>query len=364
VVLHLDLDSFFVAVERRRQPDLIGRPVVIGGKPGSRGMVAAASREARKCGIRVGMPLAHAAIRCPDGVFLDGAFDACFAASLQVDELLRRVTPDVEWLSIDEAFVGLPGSARPRSAIETAERLHREIAALGFEAACGIARSKLVAKVASRLARPSGVIHVLDGYEARFLSPLKIDMLPGIAPALVMRLRGAGIRRLGQLAKLTDAQVSLLAGRAGHSLTQQAAGIDASRIHRTALPLPRMEEHRIDPPRVGSRRDPGRASPGVRARGPRTAGARRVRGNRDAPGSLRGRAGRFAHRAAGRTGRVGRRAARRRRGAAHAHDGSGAPDPRPRPFVRRPAHGRTFACPFPLPPPPTESLDCASSLVW
>jgi DNA polymerase IV len=248
VVLHLDLDSFFVAVERRRQPDLIGRPVVIGGKPGSRGMVAAASREARKCGIRVGMPLAHAAIRCPDGVFLDGAFDACFAASLQVDELLRRVTPDVEWLSIDEAFVGLPGSARPRSAIETAERLHREIAALGFEAACGIARSKLVAKVASRLARPSGVIHVLDGYEARFLSPLKIDMLPGIAPALVMRLRGAGIRRLGQLAKLTDAQVSLLAGRAGHSLTQQAAGIDASRIHRTALPLPRMEEHRIDPP--------------------------------------------------------------------------------------------------------------------
>ena len=109
MVLHLDLDSFFVAVERRRQPDLTGRPVVIGGRPGSRGVVAAASREARKCGIRVGMPLTHAAIRCPDGVFLDGAFDAAFAASLQVDELLRRETPDVEWLSIDEAFVGRLG---------------------------------------------------------------------------------------------------------------------------------------------------------------------------------------------------------------------------------------------------------------
>jgi DNA polymerase IV len=274
VVLHLDLDSFFVAVERRRQPELAGRPVVIGGKPGSRGVVAAASREARKSGIRVGMPLAQAAIRCPDGVFLDGAFDACFAASLQVDELLRRETPDVEWLSIDEAFVELPGSARPRSAIETAERLHRDIAALGFEAACGIARSKLVAKIASRLARPSGVIHVLDGYEARFLSPLKIDMLPGIPPALVMRLRGAGIRRLGQLAKLTDAQVSLLAGRAGRSLAQQAAGIDPSRIHRTALPLPRMEEQRIDPPASDSaaiqaalRRECERAGRELRTRG-------------------------------------------------------------------------------------------------
>lgn len=248
MVLHLDLDSFFVAVERRRRPELIGRPVVIGGKPGSRGMVAAASREARKCGIRVGMPLVQAAMRCPDGVFLDGAFDACFAASLQVDELLRRETPDVEWLSIDEAFVDLPGGGRPRGALDAAERLHREIAALGFEAACGIARSKLVAKVASRLARPSGVIHVLDGYEARFLSPLKIDMLPGIAPAMVMRLRAAGIRRLGQLAKLTDGQLSRLAGRTGRSLARQAAGVDATRIRRTALPAPRISERPLAVP--------------------------------------------------------------------------------------------------------------------
>ena len=276
MILHLDLDSFFVAVERRRQPALIGRPVVIGGRPGSRGMVAAASREARKCGVRVGMPLMHAAIRCPDGAFLDGAFDACFTASLQIDERLRRDTPDVEWLSIDEAFVGLPPGAAPRGAIEiaAAERLHRDIAALGFEAACGIARSKLVAKVASRLARPSGVIHVLDGCEARFLSPLKIDMLPGIAPALVMRLRGAGIRRLGQLAKLTDAQVSLIAGRAGRVLAQQAAGIDGSGIRRTALPPPRMEEQRLDPPtgdrgavEAAIRRECERAGRGLRSRG-------------------------------------------------------------------------------------------------
>ena len=248
MVLHLDLDSFFIAVERRRRPELIGKPVVIGGRPGSRGMVAAASREARKCGIRAGMPLVQAAIRCPDGEFLDGAFDACFAASLQVDELLRRETADVEWLSIDEAFVGLPSNARAHRAIEIAERLHREIAALGFDAACGIARSKLVANVASQLARPSGVMHVLDGYEARFLSPLKIEMLPAIAPALAMRLRAAGIRRLGQLAKLSEAQVSLLAGRAGRVLARQAAGIDSSAIRRTALPPGRMEEQPLAAP--------------------------------------------------------------------------------------------------------------------
>jgi DNA polymerase-4 len=245
LVLHVDLDAFFVAVERRRQPDLIGKPVVIGGKPGGRGVVAAASREARKCGVRVGMPLPQAAVRCPDGVFLDGAFDACFAASLQVDELLRRDTPDVEWLSVDEVFVGLPGTSRPRAGVDLAERLHREIGALGFDAACGLARSKLVAKIASQLARPSGVVHVLDGYEARFLSPLKIEVLPGIDPALTAKLRAAGIRRLGQIAKLTDAQLSLFAGRAGVSLARQAAGIDGSRIRRTALPPARIEEQSL-----------------------------------------------------------------------------------------------------------------------
>ena len=220
------------------------------------------------------MPLAQAAIRCPDGVFLDGAFDACFAASLQVDELLRRQTPEVEWLSIDEAFVDLPAGARPRGAVDVAERLHRDIGELGFDAACGIARSKLVAKIASRLARPNGVIHVLDGYEARFLSPLKIDMLPGIAPAMVMRLRAAGIRRLGQLAKLTDPQVSLLAGRSGRALAQQAAGIDGTRIRRTTLPAPRIAEQALEAPTADPvaiqdalARECGRAGRELRSRG-------------------------------------------------------------------------------------------------
>jgi DNA polymerase-4 len=252
MVLHLDLDSFFVAVERARRPELAGRPLIVGGRPGGRGVVVAASREARRQGIRTGMPLALASIRCPDGTFVDGAFDAYFAASLQVDEILRRESPEIEWQSIDEAFVGLPPS-RARAShrateIATVERIQQHVHELGFDAACGLAQSKLVARIASRLARPRGVVHVLEGYEARFLSPLKLEVLPGIDPALARRLRASGIRRLGQLAKLTDPQLSLLAGRAGAALGRHAAGVDATAIRRTALPPPRIQDRDLPSP--------------------------------------------------------------------------------------------------------------------
>jgi len=248
LITHIDLDAFFVAVERARRPDLAGAPVIIGGRPGGRGMVASASREARKSGVRAGMPLAEASRRCPDARFVDGAFDAYFAASLQVDEVLRRESAEIEWLSIDEVVVALPTVSRPRGSVEVVERMQQAIHDLGFDASCGIARSKLVARVAAQLGRPRGLVHVLDGYEARFLSPLKIEMLPGIDPALVRRLRASGVRRLGQLAKLTDAQLGLLVGRGGAALGRLAAGIDASRVRRTSLPPPRIEDRRIVPP--------------------------------------------------------------------------------------------------------------------
>jgi DNA polymerase-4 len=245
VFLHVDLDSFFIAVERRKRPELIGRALVIGGRPGGRGLVAAASREARKCGVRVGMTLAHASVRCPDGVFVDGAFDEGFAAAQQVDQLLRRETPDIEWVSIDEVIVGLPSTLGAREAIALAERLHQEISELGFDASCGVARSKLVARIASRLGRPRGLVHVRDGYEAQFLSPLKIEMLPGIDATVTRRLRAGGIRRLGQIARLSDAQVTALAGRAGGGLPRKAAGIDATGIRRTTLPPSRIAERQL-----------------------------------------------------------------------------------------------------------------------
>jgi len=203
------------------------------------------------------MSLAQAAVRCPEGVFLDGTFDAYFAASLHVDELLRRESPDIEWQSIDEVFVGIPDghqrvgadhAARRHAPVDLVERIQKGVHDLGFDVSVGLARSKLVARIASRLGRPRGVVHVLDGYEARFLSPLKIEMLPGVEPALAGRLRAAGIRRLGQIVRLSEPDLSRLAGRAGAALARQAAGIDASRIRRTAMPPARIDEHPLSAP--------------------------------------------------------------------------------------------------------------------
>jgi DNA polymerase-4 len=246
LITHIDLDAFFVAVERARRPELAGRAVVIGGRPGGRGLVASASREARRLGVRAGMPLAQAAVRCPEAVFVDGAFDAYFAASLRIDALVRRDAADVEWLSIDEVVLALPDRA-PQAVLAIVERLQQGVQALGFDASFGVARSKLVARIAAQLGRPRGLVHVLDGYEARFLSPLKIEMLPGIDLALARRLRAAGVRRLGQIARLSDADLARLAGRAGAALARHAAGIDASRIRRTALPPPRIDDCELTP---------------------------------------------------------------------------------------------------------------------
>jgi DNA polymerase IV len=248
MIAHIDLDSFFVAVERARHPELVGRPVVIGGHPGSHGLVAAVSREARRAGIRPGTPLAEASIRCPDAVFLDGAFDAYFSASLDVDEVLRRVSSTIEWVSIDEAFVGFPSGVTPQRAVETVERVHADLRQLGLDAAFGLGGSKTVARVASRLARPRGVVHVLDGYEARFLSPLKIEMLPELEVPVARRLRAGGVRRLGQLASLSESQLATLTGRAGLDLVRRASGRDSSVVQRAGLPVRPVEECQLAEP--------------------------------------------------------------------------------------------------------------------
>lgn len=231
LIAHVDLDSFFVAVERARHPDVIGRALIIGGKPDSSGRVAAVSREARRAGVRPGMSLDRAAILCPDAIFLDGAVEAYLAAASRVDEILREETSEIEWISIDEAYLRLPAHA-----VEALERVQQRLQTIGLDAACGLARSKVVARIASMLARPRGAVHVLDGYEARFLAPLKIEMLPGLDSVAARRLRAHGIRRLGQLARLSPGQIVPLAGRRGATLARQAAGCDPVPFRQVALP--------------------------------------------------------------------------------------------------------------------------------
>jgi DNA polymerase-4 len=246
LIAHLDLDSFFVAVERLRRPELADRPVVIGGRPGGRGLVAAASREARRHGVRPGMTLASASSRCPSAVFLDGAVDAYFDAASRIDDVLRRESSEIEWVSIDEAFFSLPAS----SAADAVERVQRTLRSSGFDAACGLSRSKVVAQVASRLARPRGLVHIRDGYEARFLAPLKIELLPDVDAVLARRLRARGVRRLGQLAHLPPPQAAMLAGRLGAMLTRHAAGDDPSVVKRTPLPLHRIDDENLASPTI------------------------------------------------------------------------------------------------------------------
>jgi DNA polymerase-4 len=244
LIAHLDLDSFFVAVERLRRPELADRPVVIGGRPGGRGLVAAASREARRAGVRAGMTLAAASVRCPAAVFLDGAVDAYLDAACRIDDLLRQESTEIEWVSIDEAFFSIPAPL----AAAAVERVQRSLRSLGFDAACGLSRSKVVAQIASRLARPRGVVHIRDGYEARFHAPLKIELLPDLDAIVAQRLRARGVRRIGQLAHLEPSQATMLAGRLGAALARQASGGDDGILKRTPLPMHRLDDSDLHAP--------------------------------------------------------------------------------------------------------------------
>ena len=220
------------------------------------------------------MPLAQASVRCPDGVFLDGAFDAYFAASLQVDEVLRARAPDIEWQSIDEVFVGLLAGVAPRAGIESRSSASSAPCARSGSTRRAAWRAPSWSRASRRSsARPRGVVHVLDGYEARFLSPLKIEMLPGIDPALARRLRARRHPAARQIAALTEPQLSLLAGRAGAALARHAAGIDASRIRRTAMPPARIEEQQLTAPTRRTRR----VHPRGAARRGRSPGGRELR---------------------------------------------------------------------------------------
>lgn len=207
-VLHIHLDGFFVAVERARRPELVGQPIVIGGRADGAGRVAAVSAEAGAVGVCMGLPLREAATRCPGAHFLPGNLDAYGEVAEAADALVRRAFSRVEWVSLDEAYVDATDLRPDMGKLVTATEairaaLRRE---LGLPAACGIGASKITARVASHLARPSGLLYVLPGYDARFLAPLAIDVLPGLPQSLRESLASCGVRlaTLGDLACLSD----------------------------------------------------------------------------------------------------------------------------------------------------------------
>src|SRR5687768_1734383 len=206
-ILHVDLDAFFAAVEQRDRPELRGKAVIVGGDPRGRGVVSAASYEARRFGVHSAMSLREALRRCPDGVFLPVDGRAYQQASRDVMAVLRRFTPQVEPISIDEAFLDVTGS---RPLFGDGPTIARRIKAavrddVGLTASVGVARTKLVAKIASDLRKPDGLVVVAPGEEAAFLAPLPISRLWGVGPAAARALAEYGVATIGQLAALPDA---------------------------------------------------------------------------------------------------------------------------------------------------------------
>ena len=230
--LHLDLDAFFASVEQRDDPSLRGRPVIVGGTA-DRGVVAAASYEARAFGVHSAMPSVRARRLCPDAVFVAPRFDAYEAASREVMAIMRAVTPLVEPLSLDEAFMDVAGSQRIHGdpATIAASLRARILAEVGLRASVGGATTKMLAKIASDLAKPDGVRIVVPGTELAVLHPLPVRRLWGVGPATHQRLERFGVVTIGDLAALPEATlVAALGEGAGRHLHALAWNRDARAV--------------------------------------------------------------------------------------------------------------------------------------
>jgi DNA polymerase-4 len=232
-VLHCDLDAFFVAAEQARDPALRDKPVIVGGDPGGRGVVATASYEARAFGVYSGMPLRTAQRLAPGAIFLKGDYKEYARVSGMFHAILADYTPLVESGGLDEAYLditgceGLIGDSMTAAASIRA-RVRTET---GLAVSVGMATSKLVAKVASDKAKPDGMLEVLPGEEAAFLAPMPLRALPLLGQSAEKRLHQIGITTLGQLAAMPASALESLFGRHGAVLGQRARGIDASPVH-------------------------------------------------------------------------------------------------------------------------------------
>ncbi|MCA9001519.1 MAG: DNA polymerase IV [Planctomycetes bacterium] len=237
-ILHVDMDAFYASIEVRDNPSLAGLPVCVGGPASGRGVISAASYEARKFGVHSAMPTAQARRLCPDLVLLPPDFDRYTAASRQIMAVFRRYTPQVEPLSLDEAFLDVGASLRLfGSAEEIAKSIKKDILSeTGLVASVGVAPTKFLAKLASDLDKPDG-LRVIPADQVRaVLDPLSVSKIFGVGPRTAQRLAGMGIHTVGQLASPPQDEVSADFGASGLWIHDLAHGIDPRRV------TPRREE--------------------------------------------------------------------------------------------------------------------------
>lgn len=241
-ILHLDMDTFFVSVERLHRPELRGKPVVVGAEsPHCRGVVSAASYEARRYGIHSGMALRQAGRLCPQAVFVAGRGEAYSAASRDIRLLCEETAPLVEMGSMEEAYLDLTGTERlypsaGAAADQLQARIHRE---LNLPVSFGWGENKLLAKVASGRSKPEGLLRVYPGRGRAFLAPLPLRRLPGIGPKNAALLSRYGLERIGQLEWLGEKRLREALGEIGGQLYRRSLGQDDSPV------VPRPERKSI-----------------------------------------------------------------------------------------------------------------------
>jgi DNA polymerase-4 len=237
-ILHADLDAFYASVEVLDDPSLRGKPVIVGGDRGTRGVVMAASYEARSFGVHSAMPIRTASSLCPTGVFLPGRPDRYRDLSRQVMRIFASYTPQVEPISLDEAFLDVTAS---RDAFGDGEAIahkikQRVLDEVGLVVSVGVATNKLCAKVASDLRKPDALVVVPPGGEAAFLAPLPVSRLWGVGPQSRQALADYGVTTIGQLAALADGTLRRRFGTHGQDLALRARGIDPAPVVTSQAP--------------------------------------------------------------------------------------------------------------------------------
>jgi DNA polymerase-4 len=223
------MDAFFVSVEELFDPTLKGKAVVVGGQRDERGVVSAASYEARKFGVHSAMPLRTAAKMCPHAIFVNGHSERYRECSEKVHKVLGTFTPQVEMASIDEAYLDMTGTERLHGPpLKAAHALHQRMKAdTGLNCSVGIGTSRLIAKVSSAQAKPNGVLWIVPGQEAKFLAPLEVREIPGVGKVTEQNLHGLGIHKVGDLSRFDDSFLEEKFGKWGLALAGKARGEDA-----------------------------------------------------------------------------------------------------------------------------------------
>jgi len=232
-IIHIDMDCFFAAVEVKDNPELAGKPIIVGALPGSRGVVSACSYEAREFGVHSAMPISSAVRKCPDGIFLKPRGDRYIEESEKIMAIFSHYTPLVEPLSLDEAFLDVSGSHRLfGTSVEIGREIKRRIKdETGLIASVGIAPTKFVAKIASDIGKPDGFVVVNENEVFEFLMPLDVRKIWGVGKVTWKKLEKHGLKTVGDIAEFPVKQLERMLGKSGRHLHNLSHGIDSRTVN-------------------------------------------------------------------------------------------------------------------------------------